>query len=265
MADRADRAERRPLILVTNDDGVQARGLRALRQAALEVGDVVVVAPTREQSAQSHAITLDRPLRHIEHEQDIHSIDGTPADCVYLALFERRFLPRRPDIVLSGINAGHNLGTSVFYSGTIAAAREAALRDIPALAFSAPVNADLQPLAAIVTSLTRAFAQCAAQAPTTPLLNVNFPGAACKGVRVTRVGRQLYDERVIPRVDPNGREYFWIGGRVTEGSEQEGTDAHAVLLGYVSVTPLALGSTNADHWETAAEVANALSHEGDKS
>lgn len=250
--------ERRPLILLTNDDGVQARGLRVLRQAALAVGDVVIVAPTREQSAQSHAITLDRPLRHIEHERDVHSIDGTPADCVYLALFERRFLPRRPDIVLSGINAGHNLGTSVFYSGTIAAAREAALRGIPALAFSAPPDVDLQPLQEITASLARAFAQCAPQVSTTPLLNVNFPGGACKGVRVTRVGRQVYDEQVIPRIDPNGREYFWIGGRVTEGTEPEGTDAHAVLLGYVSVTPLALDSTNADHWETADQVANAI-------
>lgn len=255
----------RPLILLTNDDGVQARGLRLLRQAALAVGDVVIVAPTREQSAQSHAITLDRPLRHIEHEKDVHSIDGTPADCVYLALYERRFLPRTPDIVLSGINAGYNLGTSVFYSGTIAAAREAALRGIPALAFSARPDVDLAPLQTIATNLTRAFAQSALHAATTPLLNVNFPNGPCQGVRVTRVGRQVYDERVIPRIDPNGREYFWIGGRVTEGTEPEGTDAHAVLLGYVSVTPLALDSTNAEHWETAGQVANALSHEGDKS
>jgi len=261
MAEQAPR----PLILLTNDDGVQARGLRLLHQAAMAVGDVVIVAPTREQSAQSHAITLDRPLRHIEHARDVHSIDGTPADCVYLALYERRFLPRKPDIVLSGINAGYNLGTSVFYSGTIAAAREAALRGIPALAFSAPPDVDLLPLQTIATDLTRAFAQSALQAATTPLLNVNFPYGPCKGVRVTRVGRQVYDERVIPRIDPNGREYFWIGGRVTEGTEPEGTDAHAVLLGYVSVTPLALDSTNAEHWETAGQVASALSHEGDNS
>jgi 5'-nucleotidase len=154
---------RRPLILLTNDDGVHASGLRVLRAAASTVGDVVVVAPTREQTAQSHAITLDRPLRHIEHEQAVHSIDGTPADCVYLALFERRFLARRPDIVLSGIDAGHNLGTSVFYSGTIAAAREAALRGIPALAFSAPPDIDLQPYEAIAATLARAFTHSALQ------------------------------------------------------------------------------------------------------
>jgi 5'-nucleotidase len=179
-------------------------------------------------------------------------------------LFEQRFLPRRPDIVLSGINNGHNLGTSVFYSGTVAAAREAASRGIPALAFSAPPEADFQTWVPTAATLARAFAQCSADVSTTPLLNVNFPSVACKGLLVTRVGRQVYEERVIPRVDPNGREYFWIGGRVTEGGEPEGTDAHAVALGYVSVTPLALDSTNADHWETAAQVANALPHQGDK-
>jgi 5'-nucleotidase len=259
-------SDRRPLILLTNDDGVHAAGLRALRQAAETVGDVVIVAPTREQSAQSHALTLDRPLRHIEHEKNVHSVDGTPADCVYLALFEPRFLPRQPDVVLSGINNGYNLGTSVFYSGTVAAAREAASRGIPALAFSAPVGPDLQSWLSTAASLARAFAQCAGDVSSTPLLNVNFPSRPSKGVLVTRVGRQVYEERVIPRIDPNGREYFWIGGRVTEGGEAEGTDAHAVALGYVSVTPLALDSTNAEHWETAAlvsQAANALTHEGD--
>lgn len=253
----------RPLILVTNDDGVHSAGIAALRQAAAAVGDVIVVAPTREQSAQSHAITIDRPLRHIEHERDVHSIDGTPADCVYLALFERRFLPRRPDIVLSGINHGHNLGTSVFYSGTVAAAREAAMRGIPALALSAPPDLDLQLLGPMAAMLTRRFVECTREHATTPLINVNFPDVDCKGVLVTRVGRQLYEERVIPRVDPSGREYFWIGGRVTEGGESEGTDAHAVALGYVSLTPLALDSTNADQWEIAGQLAGALPQQGD--
>jgi len=253
----------RPLILVTNDDGVHSAGIRALRQAAAAVGDVVVVAPTREQSAQSHAITIDRPLRHIEHARDVHSIDGTPADCVYLALFERRFLPRRPDIVLSGINHGHNLGTSVFYSGTVAAAREAAMRGIPAMALSAAPQTDPQQLLPMATLLTRRFAECVQTQETTPLINVNFPDAASQGVVVTRVGRQVYEEQVIPRVDPSGREYFWIGGRVTEGGESEGTDAYAVGLGYVSLTPLALDSTNADQWEIAVQVASVLPHKGD--
>lgn len=255
-------SELRPLILVTNDDGVQASGIQALRRAALELGDVVVVAPTQEQSARSHAITIDRPLRHIVHEPNVHSIDGTPADCVYLALFERRFLPRRPDLVLSGVNHGPNLGTSVFYSGTIAGAREAAMRGIPAIAFSAFSDADFSALTPHIARITRRLLQVSApgEAEHPVLLNVNFPKQTVRGVRVTRVGRQVYEERVIPRFDPNGREYFWIGGRVTEGGEPEGTDAHAVSLGYASVTPLSLEATNAEHWTIAAQV----SLEGDK-
>ena len=256
-------SDRRPLILVTNDDGVQSLGLHALRRAAMLVGDVIVVAPTREQSAQSHAITLDRPLRHIEHEPTIHSIDGTPADCVYLALFERRFLPRRPDLVLSGINHGHNLGTSVFYSGTVAAAREAAMRGIAAMALSATHDADCELLVPIVTQLVSGYLAQLGSIEQTPLLNVNFPRGACLGTRVTRVGRQVYEEQVIPRVDPNGREYFWIGGRVTESAEPEGTDAHAIALGYASVTPLALESTSVESWTIAAKVAQDVSLEGD--
>ena len=248
-------SEPRPLILVTNDDGVQASGIQALRRAAQEIGDVVVVAPTQEQSARSHAITIDRPLRHIVHERDVHSIDGTPADCVYLALFERRFLPRKPDLVLSGINHGPNLGTSVFYSGTIAAAREAAMRGIPAIAFSAFPDADFNALCPHITPLARELLSASRAESQGVLLNVNFPKQPLRGVHVTRVGRQVYEERVIPRFDPSGREYFWIGGRVTEGGEREGTDAHALSLGYASVTPLSLEATSAEHWTIAARVA----------
>jgi 5'-nucleotidase len=249
-------SHRTPLILVTNDDGVHARGLEVLRQAAAPLGDVVVVAPTREQSAQSHALTLDRPLRHIEHGPDLHSVDGTPADCVYLALFERRFLPRQPDLVLSGINHGHNLGTSVFYSGTIAAAREAALRGIPAIAFSAAPNSDPAPFIQLATELSQRFLKACASIEGAPLLSVNFPKDSYRGVQVTRVGRQVYEERVITRLDPNDREYFWIGGKVTEGGELEGTDAHAIRLGYASITALALEATHVEHQSVAAQVAN---------
>jgi 5'-nucleotidase len=182
---------------------------------------------------------------------------------VYLALFERRFLPRRPTLVLSGINHGHNLGTSVFYSGTVAAAREAAMRGIPAMALSAPHDADCEPLVPLVTQLVSGYLAQLSDLKQVPLLNVNFPRSACLGTRVTRVGRQVYEEQVIPRVDPNGREYFWIGGRVTEGSEPEGTDAHAIALGYASVTPLALESTSVESWAIAAQVAENVSLEGD--
>jgi 5'-nucleotidase len=245
----------RPVILLTNDDGVHARGLRALRTAVATLGHVIVVAPSREQSASSHSITIDRPLRHIEHEPDVHSIDGTPADCVYLALFERRFLPRKPDFVLSGINHGTNIGTSVFYSGTVAGAREAAMRGIPAMAFSADGAADFDVAARLAARLAERFMQLERPAGLAALLNVNFPKAIPLGVRVTRVGREVHEEHVIPRHDPSGREYFWIGGRVTEGTESDGTDAHAIALGYASVTPLALETTSPEHWSVAVEIA----------
>lgn len=245
----------RPVLLLTNDDGVHAAGLRRLREAMLGVGHVVVVAPTHEQSASSHAITIDRPLRHIEHATDVHSIDGTPADCVYLALFEPRFLPRRPDLVLSGINHGPNLGTSVFYSGTVAGAREAALRGIPAIAFSQEGSSDAPWAAELAAELASRLLAATGPERSALLFNVNFPGERARGVRVTRVGRQIYEENVIPRRDPGGREYFWIGGSVVDDGDAEGTDREAVAAGYVSLTPLALEPTSASHFPLASQVA----------
>jgi 5'-nucleotidase len=257
-------SDRRPLFLLTNDDGVDAPGLLALRRIAAKLGDVIVVAPTREQSAQSHSITIHRPLRHIEHEPSVHSVDGTPADCVYIALFEPRFLPRRPDIVLSGVNHGHNLGTNVFYSGTVAAAREAALRDIPSIAFSAPPHEDVTKFSALITDIVQRFVLATQVAEATLLLNVNLPKHPSRGARVTTVGRQVYQDTVAARLDPSGREYFWIGGRVTESAPSEGTDAHAIRSGYASITPLALDSTRVEHWASAASIAEYVSLEGDK-
>jgi 5'-nucleotidase len=245
----------RPVLLLTNDDGVQAEGLRALRAALLPLGHVVVVAPTTEQSATSHSITLDRPLRHIEHAPDLHSIDGTPADCVYLALFEPRFLPRRPDLVVSGINHGANLGTSVFYSGTVAGAREGALRDIPAIAFSHQGQVDAPWIGGYVRDMVERFLAAEKPRGHAVLLNVNFPADTPRGVRVTRVGRHVYEEQVIPRLDPGGREYFWIGGRVIDYGEIVDSDKRSVDDGYVSVTPLALEPTESQHVSLALQVA----------
>jgi 5'-nucleotidase len=244
----------RPILLLTNDDGVQATGLQTLREALLPLGHVVVVAPTSEQSASSHSITIDRPLRHIEHATDVHSIDGTPADCVYLALFEPRFVARRPDLVLSGINHGTNLGTSVFYSGTVAGAREAALRGIPAMAFSHAGDADAPWLGALVLDMVRRFLHAPKPEGHAVLLNVNFPANRPRGLRVTRVGRHIYEEAVIPRVDPGGREYFWIGGHVVDYGEVAGSDKLSVDEGYVSVTPLALEPTEPGHMAIATHV-----------
>jgi 5'-nucleotidase len=245
----------RPILLLTNDDGVHARGLRTLREALGQLGRVVVVAPTTEQSATSHAITIDRPLRHTEHASDLHSIDGTPADCIYLALFEQRFLPRRPDLVVSGINHGSNLGTSVFYSGTVAGAREGALRGIPSIAFSHDGEGDAEWLASFVCAMVGRMLSVGDAPSHVPLLNVNLPREAPKGVRVTHVGRHIYEERVIPRVDPGGREYFWIGGKVIDYGVTEGSDKKAVDDGYVSITALALEATARAHDGIARQVA----------
>jgi 5'-nucleotidase len=249
-----------PVLLLTNDDGVHAVGLRTLREALAPLGRVVVVAPAAQQSGTSHAITIDRPLRHVEHGQDLHSIDGTPADCIYLALFEPRFLPRTPDLVVSGINHGSNVGTSVYYSGTIAGAREAALRGIPAIAYSHAGSADAPFLIDAVREMTRTvLADRELPAMQTKghslLLNVNFPKSTPLGVRVSRVGRQIYEEQVIPRRDPGGREYFWIGGKVIDYGEVAGSDKQAIDEGYCSVTPLALDSTQQEHLGLAEHVA----------
>jgi 5'-nucleotidase len=247
----------RPLILITNDDGVQAAGIRALQQAVVGLGDVVVVAPSREQSGTSHAITIDRPLRHIAHAPNVHAIDGTPADCVYLALFEPRFLPRRPDVVLSGINHGHNLGTSVFYSGTVAGAREAAIRGISSIAFSAPNGVDLNVVSASCARLVKRFFANRATAAEPVLLNVNFPSGEPKGTRATHVGRQIYEEHVIPRLDPGGREYFWIGGKLIDRGDSEDADTKAVEAGWISVTALSLEATSQQDMALAAALAHA--------
>jgi 5'-nucleotidase len=252
----------RPILLLTNDDGVQAPGLRTLREALLPLGHVVVVAPTHEQSASSHSITLDRPLRHIEHASDVHSIDGTPADCVYLALFEQRFLPRRPDLVISGVNHGSNLGTSVFYSGTVAGAREAAVRGIHAAAFSHAGSAEEPWIGGYVRDMVERFLQADKPDDRSTLINVNFPQDKPRGVRVTRVGRHVYEEDVIPRVDPGGREYFWIGGKVIDYGDVEGSDRLAVDEGYVSVTPLALEATESREMGLAAFVAGPRASNG---
>jgi len=250
-----------PLILLTNDDGVHAPGLRTLLPVLCELGRVVVVAPRYEQSGSSHAITIERPLRHIEYEQDVHSVDGTPADCVYLALFESRFLPRRPDVVVSGINNGANLGSSVFYSGTVAAAREAAIRGIPAIALSQCYSKDedreldFGPASLRTGEMVQRFLDVAHPEGQRVLLNVNFPPGEMRGMRVTRVGQQIYEENVIPRRDPGGREYFWLGGRVTDSGQVENSDAEATADGYVSVTPLELEATKAGHVAMAAHVA----------
>jgi 5'-nucleotidase len=232
-----------PLILVSNDDGVAASGIAALVQALSDLGQVMVVAPAREQSAMSHAISLDRPLRKREVREGWYAIDGTPVDCVYLALLH--LLPRPPALVVSGINHGFNLGADVFYSGTVAAAVEAAIRGVPAFAISLAVReGDFGPAGRFAHALGRAV--LAEGLPPQTLLNVNIPAGRIGGYRWTRLGKRIYRDQVEERVDLRGRHYYWIGGPDAGWGDVRGSDCHAVRDGVASVTPLDLDLTHAN-------------------
>lgn len=231
----------RPLILVSNDDGVHAEGLAALRRALLRLGDVFVVAPEREQSATSHRITLSIPLRHRELSERVHCVDGTPADCVYVAMNLQGLLPRKPDVIVSGINHGLNLGMDVVYSGTVAAAREGALRGLRAIALSAELGSDFARVAEHGAGLVERLLSV----PDAPaLLNVNYPRTEPRGVRATRLGRRHYHDLVEARMDPRGRSYYWIGGPVSSHCGEPEADTTAIDEGYVSITPLMLELTH---------------------
>jgi 5'-nucleotidase len=229
----------RPLVLLSNDDGYRAEGIRALRAALLDRFDVVLCAPESEQSATSHSLTLSRPLRLRDHGEGILSLDGTPADCVYVALHSgRRVLPRPPDLVVSGLNHGLNLGTDVFYSGTVAAAREGALKGYPAIAASASRDASFE--AAARTTVELASTLLAGSPGRGVLLNVNFPPGSTWKLKETRLGTRVYTDTVEFRRDPRGAEYLWVGGPGAEHRPLAGSDTDAFDDGNVGVTPLVL-------------------------
>jgi 5'-nucleotidase len=235
----------RPLILVCNDDGIGAPGLLALAEGLRPMGEIVVVAPDRERSAAGHSLTLSQPLRAAPIAEGWYSVDGTPTDCVTLAVMG--LLPRRPDLVAAGINHGSNLGDDVTYSGTVSAAAEATLQGIPALAVSVAGSGGLEfrAAAAFAGRLAREILR-RGLAPDT-LLNVNVPNlppGALRGVAVTRQGRRIYSETVIRKTDPRGKDYYWIGGGDPVWERAGDTDYEAVMGGWISVTPLHLDLTN---------------------
>src|SRR5436190_10992957 len=230
-------------ILVTNDDGIYSEGIRKLAKALAALGEVVIVAPDREQSAASHALTLNRPLRLMQLEANEWIVDGTPTDCVNLGVL-KLFNDPRPDVVVSGVNFGPNLGDDVTYSGTISAAFEGALLNIPSIALSSLVakHFSFDPCVEFAVELVRWFLD----EPRDPqiILNVNFPAGEFQGVRVTRLGKRVYSETLIERLDPRGRKYYWIGAGKATWQAAEGTDFEAVQDGFVSVTPLHLDLTH---------------------
>jgi 5'-nucleotidase len=247
----------RPLVLLANDDGVRASGLVSVREALLVHADVVVCAPDANQSATSHSLSLHRALRLRRISDGIFSLDGTPADCVYVAMCsDERVLPRTPDLVVSGMNHGMNLGLDVFYSGTVAAAREGALRGIPSIALSADLEADHIAAAAVGVRIALALLAAWQSDPRgpVPLLNVNIPKGSGWPVRATCLGERLYDDDVVYRKDPRGQEYLWIGGAGVRHEDAPGSDTEAYDEGYVSVTPLSLELFDATRLPFAARV-----------
>ena len=227
-------------ILVTNDDGIHAEGLAALAEAMTELGDVWIIAPEREQSACGHALTLHRPLRPVAMGGRRFAVNGTPSDCVNLAVLG--FLPEPPALVMSGINHGGNLGDDVTYSGTVSAAMEATLLGVPAVAVSLLDGGRLADAAAVAKLVAmRVLIEGVARKT---LLNVNVPPQTPRGIRLTRLGHRVYSDKIVEHSDPRGRTHYWIGGGAPAWEELDGTDMGAIHDGYVAVTPVHLDLTN---------------------
>lgn len=245
-------------ILLSNDDGILAKGLAVLEQACEPIGELHVVAPDREQSATSHSLTLHHPLRPVQLGERRWQVDGTPTDCVMLAC--EMLLEQRPDFVISGINHGPNMGEDVLYSGTVAAAMEGLALGIPSIALSfagSVLRADavLETQVGQVRSLLYHLTSLP-QFPADTLLNVNLPavpGPDIKGVRLTRLGRRVFSDSIKKMKDPWGRDILWIGGGTVEWSGSDDSDFRAVKDGYISVTPLHLDLTHRDVLNSATD------------
>jgi 5'-nucleotidase len=242
-----------PYILVTNDDGYQSPALQAMAEALRGVGEVTIFAPDHNWSAAGHTKTMHKPLRIAQTQTasglPMYITTGTPSDCVGLALLG--VVPHRPDLVVSGINLGANLGEDITYSGTVAGAMEAAVTRLPAIAASQDLRGEAEGTedfafaAAVVTEIARSVLQHGLAQGT--FLNVNFPpipGSQVQGIQVTRLGRRVYRDVLIERLDPKGKPYYWIGGDPPAGEPGAGTDVGALLQGYVSVTPLNMDMTD---------------------
>ncbi len=233
------------LILLTNDDGINAEGLRSLREAVSRIGEVTVVAPERQQSGSSHALTLSDPLRISRIDEHTISVDGTPTDCVLLAM--RGLFERKPDLLISGINHGPNLGDDITYSGTVAAAFEGTLLGLPSIAISVSSWKECRFEAAAEFAVVIAREVLRHGLPQGTLLNVNVPSLPpdrIKGVKVTKLGKRVYRDVIVRKTDPRGRDYYWIGGEPPIWCSGEDTDFEAVENGLISVTPLHLDLTD---------------------
>ena len=234
-------------ILITNDDGIHAEGLRALEEVAREFGETTVVAPDRNRSGVGQAISLLDPVRvRAFTRRNWYEVqDGTPTDCVYVGM-HHVMKDEPPDLVLSGINPGPNLGWDVFYSGTVAGAREAVLQGVTGMSISL-VSGKRYPFGEIVPWIRRVIERVVKQPPATPIcVNVNIPNPTqgpIHGIRAASVGQRIYAKEVLVRTDPRGGDYLWIGGSAVHMPDISGSDCNAIRDGYVSVSPLTVDPT----------------------
>lgn len=237
---------KRPHLLLTNDDGIMAEGLRSLMASLSKIARISVVAPDRERSAASHSLTLDHPIRVHRVDDGLYVTNGTPVDCVNLGIHD--LLDEPPDLVISGINSSPNLGDDVIYSGTVSAAMEGMLLGFPSFAISMASTSPpimYETGCRVAIGIVKAILERGL--PQSTVLNVNVPNLGfgeLKGVAITRLGRRAYQERLHKRLDPRGRVYYWIGVKEYHGKEEEGTDISAINSSMVSITPIDIDLTN---------------------
>ena len=232
-------------ILVTNDDGIQSPGITALAKCLAAIGEVWVVAPDRERTAVAHSVTLHKPLRLHQIRARVFSVNGTPVDCVNLAVLQ--VMPRPPHLVVSGINKGVNLGDDVMYSGTVSAAMEGTILGVPSVAVSQEGQENFRFAVGAIYAARVARLVLAHGLPEETLLNVNIPNCPrpdIKGVRVTCLSRRRFDNPIIEKLDPHGRKYYWIAGKRVSWSRSKDADHEALEEGYVSLTPIRMDSTH---------------------
>lgn len=235
----------KPVILLTNDDGINSEGLHILSSELKNVGEVYIIAPDRERSAASHSLTLHRPLRVDRLSERVFSVDGTPVDCVYLGV--NGLLETRPSLVASGINKGGNMGEDILYSGTVSAAMEGMILGIPSFAISITGRSDFHFESAARFAKRLADFMLKQKLPQNTLLNVNVPNLPwnmIKGFKITRQGKRRFNNKIVEKIDPRGRKYYWIGGESLAPEPIEESDYLAVKEGYISITPLHLDLTN---------------------
>lgn len=255
------------LILVTNDDGIHSRGVRALAEAMEEISETWIIAPDRERSAVGHSFTMNHPIRAKMIEPRVVITDGTPTDCVMFGVLG--FLEKKPDLIVSGINLGPNLGDDVTYSGTVSAALEGVMLRVPSMAISLNYpkrqgnsrgdDYRFDTAARVARILAESLLEL--ELPANTFFNVNVPNvdpAELRGITLTRLGKRIYKDRVIRRIDPHGKDYYWIGGEEPSWEREQGTDFQAIEENQVSITPITFDLTNYKAMASLQDWANTL-------